>query len=245
MAGAERSGLLLVQFARAPREGSVKTRMTPHLSAAGARDLHCELVDWTCRTLLASGLGDVEIHVAGDTGQPLFECCRALGAAAIVPQQGADLGERMYHAMRGGLARYGTVILVGSDCPGIDGAYLRRAVFALDEAPLVLGPAIDGGYVMIGARSIEPGLFRDIPWGTGEVYARTRAALGRSGARWAELPALADIDRPEDLPLWEALKKAAVGRGAGRRQAVADSPASGCSTKPPARSCSNQAMAVQ
>lgn len=245
MAMVEKRGLLLVQFARAPREGWVKTRMMPHLSAAAARDLHCELVDWTCRQLLASRLGDVEVHVAGDTGQALFERCRALGAAAIEPQQGQDLGERMYHAMRTGLERYASVILVGSDCPGIDAAYLRRAEFALGEAPLVLGPATDGGYVMIGARSVEPGVFQDIPWGTGEVYARTRAALGRSGASWAELPPLADIDRPEDLPLWESLKKRAAGQGAGRRQAVADASASGCSTKPPARFCSNQAMAVQ
>lgn len=207
MGRVERDGLLLVQFARAPLEGQVKTRMIPHLSAAGARDLHCELVTWTCRQLLASGLGDVEVHVAGETGEPLFERCLSLGATAVVGQEGAHLGERMYHAIREGLERYASVILVGSDCPGIDAAYLRRAVFALGEAPLVLGPATDGGYVMLGASAIEPDIFHDIPWGTAEVYARTRAALSGMTTLWAELPALADIDRPEDLPVWEACKR--------------------------------------
>lgn len=214
MARAERDRLLLVQFARSPLEGQVKTRMIPHLTAAAARDLHCELVTWTCRQLLASGLGDVEVHVAGDTCEPLFERCLALGASAVLQQQGAHLGERMYHAIREGLERYASVILVGSDCPGIDPAYLRRAAFALGEAPLVLGPAIDGGYVMIGANAIEPEVFRDIPWGTPGVYARTRAALSRMSMRWAELPALSDIDRPEDLTVWEDLKRT------GRRAAV-------------------------
>lgn len=212
MDGAETGGLLLIQFARSAREGQVKTRMIPHLSAAGARDLHCELVVWTCRQLLASGLGDVELHVAGDTGQPLFAVCRALGVRAVLPQRGAHLGERMYRAIREGLRRYASVILVGSDCPGIDADYLRRATYALDEVPLVLGPATDGGYVMLGARAIEPGLFQDIPWGTGDVCACTRAALGRLGLPWAELPALADIDRPEDLPVWEAFRQAGAGR---------------------------------
>jgi rSAM/selenodomain-associated transferase 1 len=186
--------------------------MMPHLSAAGARDLHCELVRWTCRRLLGSGLGEVEVHVAGEVDQPLFAECRSLGAANIVQQRGAGLGERMYNAILGGLERYRSVILVGSDCPGINAAYLRRAAFALNEAPLVLGPATDGGYVMIGARAIEPDIFHDIPWGTDRVYARTRAALSRKGSVWAELPALTDIDRPGDLPVWEALKRASAGR---------------------------------
>jgi rSAM/selenodomain-associated transferase 1 len=210
----EREDMLLVQFARSPRKGRVKTRMIPHLSAAGARDLHCELVRWTCRRLLSSGLGDVEVYVAGEVDQPLFAECRSMGAAGIARQRGADLGERMYNAIRDGLERYRCVILVGSDCPGIDARYLRRAAIGLDEAPLVLGPATDGGYVMIGARAIEPDIFRDIPWGTDTVCARTRATLSRMGLMWAELPRLTDIDRPEDLPVWEDLKRAGAGRQA-------------------------------
>jgi glycosyltransferase A (GT-A) superfamily protein (DUF2064 family) len=115
----------------------------------------------------------------------------------------------MYTAIASGLDAHGSVILVGSDCPAMDPAYLRRAASALEEVPLVFGPAADGGYVLIGARQIEQSLFRDIPWGSGDVYARTRVAAQQAGLSWAELPCLTDIDRPEDLPAWERLRQAA------------------------------------
>lgn len=197
---------MLIQFARAPLAGQVKTRMIPHLSAAGACALHSELTLWTCRQLLGSGLGKVELSVAGDTQHALFAQCRSLGVSRILRQKGADLGQRMYNAMRCGLARYNRVILVGSDCPAIDADYLRQAVLALDTAPVVLGPAADGGYVLIGARTITQEIFADIPWGSDQVYAKTVAALARVGLGCRELPCQTDIDRPEDLPVWELLQ---------------------------------------
>ena len=198
--------LLLIQFARAPQEGQVKTRMLPHLSASSACDLHCELTLWTCRQLLDSRLGEVELSVAGDTGHALFSQCRAMGVSRVLPQRGADLGERMYNAIQRGLAQYASVILVGSDCPGIDPAYLRQAFAALRTTSVVLGPATDGGFVLIGARELTADVFEGIPWGSGTVYARTVAALERAGLSRAGLPVLSDIDRPEDLPVWEAMK---------------------------------------
>jgi rSAM/selenodomain-associated transferase 1 len=202
---------LLIQFARAPEEGRVKTRMMPYLSASAACELHCELTLWTCRQLLDSGLGEVELSVAGDAAHPLFRRCQALGVARVSQQRGVDLGEKMYNAIRGGLQQHTSVILVGSDCPGIDGDYLRQAVAALHGSPVVLGPAADGGYVLIGARKIEAGVFQSIPWGGDQVYARTQTALKRTGLPWTELPTLSDIDRPEDLPVWEAAKRGANG----------------------------------
>ncbi len=198
--------LLLIQFARAPQEGKVKTRMVPHLSAVEACALHCELTLWTCRQLLDSSLGAVELAVAGDTHHRLFEQCRAMGVSWVTEQCGADLGERMYHAMRRGLAHYASVILVGSDCPGIDPDYLRQAVTALHTAPIVIGPANDGGYVLLGARAITADIFQDMPWGSDQVYAKTCLALARAGLTWVALPYLTDIDRPEDLVVWATLQ---------------------------------------
>jgi len=199
--------LLLLQFSRSPERGRVKTRMIPHLSPAEACDLHCDLTLWTCRRLLEAALGDVEMAVAGDAAHPLFDRCRDLGVKRVSAQRGSDLGERMYNAIREGLASHDGVILVGSDCPGIDAAYLGRAAAALQGSDMVLGPATDGGYVLIGARTITAAIFRGIPWGTGEVFARTRDTLQRLGFNWTELPPLTDIDRPQDLPLWEALRR--------------------------------------
>ena len=193
---------LLIQFAREPVAGQVKTRMMPELSAQQACDLHRELVLWTCGSLLASGLGEVELAVAGDTGDRLFRQCRELGPIRVSRQRGADLGERMYLAIEQGLREHPRVLLVGSDCPAIDASYLGLALDALDEVPLVLGPALDGGYVLIGAREIHPALFRGIDWGSERVFAQSLERLREAGMSWLALPALADIDRPADLKLW-------------------------------------------
>jgi uncharacterized protein len=203
---ANRKDVLLLQFSREPRVGQVKTRMMPHLSAEQACELHCELTVWTCRQLVDSGLGVVELAVAGDKQHALFGHCRDIGANRILRQKGADLGARMYNAMRCALTRYPNVLLVGSDCPAIDASYLQRALEALRRVPVVLGPANDGGYVLIGAREIKPEFFHGIPWGSGQVYERSVAALRRAGFRWEALPPLTDIDRPEDLSDWVALK---------------------------------------
>lgn len=201
--------VLLIQFARSPREGEVKTRLIPHLGAAGACELHCELTRWTCGQLLASELGPVELAVAGGIDHPLFDNCRAQGVNRIYAQQGADLGQRMYHALHAGLARAACVILVGSDCPGIDPEYLQQAVLALCSASVVLGPAADGGYVLIGARRISEAVFSGIPWGTELVFAKTVQALDAARLDWVALPVLTDIDRPSDLPVWDALRRPA------------------------------------
>lgn len=198
--------VLLIQFARSPVVGGVKTRLVPALGEVGACELHCELVRWTCRTLVDAGLGEVELHVSGDAEQALFSDCLGAGAARLLSQRGADLGERMHNAIVGALARADCVLLVGSDCPGIDRDYLASALAALERAPVVLGPALDGGYVLIGARAADPGLFRDVEWGSEQVLAQTVERLRQLGWRWQELQGLADIDRPEDLPVWRALQ---------------------------------------
>jgi rSAM/selenodomain-associated transferase 1 len=221
---------VLVQFARAPCAGQVKTRLIPHLGAAGACELHCELTLWTCRQLLASRLGPVELHVDGDTDHPLFACCRTEGVAVIAPQYGTDLGQRMYHALRAGLERFTSVILVGSDCPGIDPAYLLQATVALRGASVVLGPASDGGYVLIGARCVSEHVFCDIPFGSDQVFVKTVAALERAGMDWVALPELSDIDRPSDLPVWEAAKRNSASAREGHSPAVTPSLQSGVCT---------------
>ncbi len=79
----------------------------------------------------------------------------------------------------------------------------------MHTAPVVVGPATDGGYVLLGVRVICEDLFQEIPWGSDQVYEKTVLALARAGLKWAALPSLTDIDRPEDLPLWEALQRKA------------------------------------
>ncbi|MEM8662127.1 MAG: TIGR04282 family arsenosugar biosynthesis glycosyltransferase [Pseudomonadota bacterium] len=198
---------LLLQFAREPVAGQVKTRMLPQLTAEEASDLHSELVLFTAQRLLTSAVGPVELEVAGDPLHPLFQRCCSLGVADCRPQLGDDLGARMRNALQAGLIRSRKVILVGSDCPALNTRYLSDAAEALESEDIVLGPANDGGYVLVGARRLIGEMFEDIEWGSETVLASTRSRLRAAEVGWSELAALSDIDRPADLPLWEALKR--------------------------------------
>ena len=103
-------------------------------------------------------------------------------------------------AMRHLLERHPFALLAGSDCPALGAAAFRQAAEWLDGgADAVLAPALDGGYVLIGLRRIEPSLFAGMAWGTDRVLAETRRRFGALGWEWRETEALPDIDRPEDL----------------------------------------------
>lgn len=187
--------------------GRVKTRLQPALSPEQACEVHTELVRHTAQVLVASGLGRVQLVVAGDTAHPLFRQCLASGVAQVTAQTGGDLGQRMFNALGDGLLGFQRVVLVGSDCPQLDRDYLEAALTALEACDVVLGPARDGGYVLIAARRVDRYWFADIDWGTGAVYAQTVQRLTDSGAHWRALPSLSDVDRPEDLPLWRAVRE--------------------------------------
>ena len=215
--GAERSGLRLIQFTREPVPGQVKTRMLPALQPEAASDLHRELTLWTLRELCQYGHRPVELSVAGDPHHVFFDSCRQIGDVTVTTQVEGDLGERMHAALLAGLAASRKVILVGSDCPGIDGEYLRGAELALDSDEVVLGPALDGGYVLIGVRSVQRAWFEGIAWGGNTVYRDTTARLQGTGTRFSALAPLADIDRPEDLELWRSIKGGENASGARAR----------------------------
>ena len=107
----------------------------------------------------------------------------------------------MAAALEGALTRHRQVVLIGSDCPLMDAAYLEEAFSTLAGGhDMVLGPAEDGGYVLIGtAVPLPGGLFEDIDWGTDRVLAQTRTRIQALGISHRELPVLWDLDRPTDL----------------------------------------------
>jgi len=187
-------------FARASVPGEVKTRLIPALGEAGAAALHRRLVSHCLRAARDSRLGPVELWCAPGVDDVFFrECERRLGVS-LRSQQGGDLGERMQGAFESALARSRRAILVGSDVPALSPRYLRDADRALAEGEdAVVGPAEDGGYVLIGLSRADAELFRGIPWGGPEVLAETRRRVAALAWRLRELPALWDVDRPEDL----------------------------------------------
>ncbi len=189
----------LLVFARPPVPGRVKTRLIPVLGAEAAAALYGRMLDRILTT--ASRFRAAEAELWCDTDLPIGEDCRELAAGfgiSLHCQQGGDLGARMHHALAAAPSEAGAV-LIGSDCPAYSVDYLSLAFAALRDHDAVLGPALDGGYVLIGVKRSQPRLFQDILWGGSEVMEQTRERLRELNWRWAELPALRDVDRPEDL----------------------------------------------
>jgi len=199
-ASAAEAGCRVIVFARAPQPGKVKTRLIPALGAAGAAALYRRLVLHAIEAAKGADLGPLELWCSPDASRPFFlDCARRFGVS-LHPQAEGDLGERMRQALVAVLGRSARAILVGSDIPALSAQYLRDADRSLaDGCDVVIGPAEDGGYVLIGLKRCDPELFREIPWGGPSVLAETRRRIARIGLRCRELPALWDIDRPEDL----------------------------------------------
>jgi len=123
-------------------------------------------------------------------------------------QRGADLGQRMYAALQRALRDAEFALLIGTDCPVMTGDYLDQACRQLQTGKdLVVGPAEDGGYVLIGARHGYSELFESIPWGTAEVLQATRERAQSLGLRYAELAVLWDLDTPADLARWRTQQR--------------------------------------
>ncbi len=185
---------LIQIFARAPEPGKVKTRLIPALGERGAAELQLRLLRRTVAMAAASRLAPVQLWCASSVDHPVF-------VETGLPRQrqrGADLGARMAHALAVGLRTAQRVVLIGSDCPVMDVAYLHAAIEALSDREAVLGPAEDGGYVLIGLRR-RADLFTGVDWGSERVLAQTRERLAAAGLGWQELATLWDVDRPADL----------------------------------------------
>ena len=193
---------LVMQFAKWPESGRVKTRLMPELGEQGALEAHIALSLAVLTRLSASGcevrfMWDRELPAPPESARPIIDRIEMLGIKQGV-QQGNVLGERMEAAIAEGLKEYRKALIVGSDCPSVDGDYIRQAVQALDKADLVLGPSDDGGYVLIGARTHLPGMLESVSWGTDLALAETVARLELVGLSCTQLSPRWDVDEPGD-----------------------------------------------
>ena len=180
-------------FAKAPLAGTVKTRLIARLGEAGAARLHEQLVERALATTRAVENATVTLWIAGD-----WPAADALGVSHR-PQSGADLGARMLDAITQTLTKAEAIVVVGADCPAMTPAHIEQAFTELLSHDVVVVPATDGGYVLIGMRAPHRRLFEDVSWGTPQVTSATRARCAQLGLRLAELPPLDDLDTPDDL----------------------------------------------
>lgn len=186
-------------MAKAPIAGLAKTRLIPAVGPEGAARLQRRLTHRAVHTALAAGLGPVTLWCAPDVHHRFFRALHLTTGVALREQCTGDLGARMHQAFESTVLQH-PLLLIGTDCPALDGAHLRRAARALlDGCDAVFYPAQDGGYVLVGLNRPRAELFTHIPWSTNKVMTITRHRAHAASLRWREFEPLWDVDLPADL----------------------------------------------
>lgn len=190
----------LILFTRYPEPGRTKTRLIPALGAEGAADLQqrmSEALVARMREFAADCPVSLEIRYDGGSQQAMESW---LPGIPCLPQGDGNLGHRLARAFAQAFAQGAKqVVAIGADCPDLTPAHFAQAFAALDTEALALGPAMDGGYYLIGLNRPAPALFAQIPWGSGEVLSATLKQAQALALTPLLLKPLADVDRPEDL----------------------------------------------
>ncbi len=186
-------------FVKAPAPGRVKTRLAAELGPERAAELYRALGRRVVAACVSPAYGTVVWFAPAGARPAVHDWLTGLGVAAFRAQPRGALGTRLAAAFRrhfdDGARR---AILIGSDCPGVDSALVSRALAALDEHDVVIGPAHDGGYYLIGLRAPARGLFRGITWSTEAVLNQTLTCARQLGLSAALLPMLRDVDTASD-----------------------------------------------
>ncbi|WP_375171182.1 TIGR04282 family arsenosugar biosynthesis glycosyltransferase [Marinobacter sp.] len=200
---------VLMQFAKWPEAGRVKTRLMPELGAGGALQAHITLTLAVLDNLCATGYPvqfwwDRALEPAPEDAELILQNLEQAGLEQCI-QQGGTLGDRMLAALTAALQNHDRAMVVGSDCPSVDPQYVRQALDRLADHDVVLGPSDDGGYVLIGARRVRPGMLDGIAWGTEQVLDQTLARLDQLGLSVGLLEPRWDVDEPADWARFQRL----------------------------------------
>ena len=183
----------LIIFVKNPIPGQVKTRIARTVGDAKAVDVYTHLLRYT-QQLIESFLGQRVVYY-GDFINP----DDGWNAYDKQLQTSGDLGERMANAFQEQFAAGADkVVIIGSDCLAITPDHLTRAFRALDTADIVIGPATDGGYYLLGMKQVHPFLFQGMPWSQPELRQLTELAILQHGFTFAPLETLTDIDEWSD-----------------------------------------------
>jgi len=196
----------LIIFIKAPVPGYCKTRLIPFLSAEAASEFYKTLVETCFKNIQLITDTDISIYTYPDINDPFINQLRQQHTTTCHLQAGENLGNRMFNALDTSLKTYKKSVLIGADCPVLDKSYLDVAFKALDQHDMVLGPAEDGGYVLIGATKIEHHLFNNINWGTASVLQQSLNNAHKEKYKTHLLNTLWDVDTPEDYIKYQDLK---------------------------------------
>src|SRR6056297_1032747 len=198
--------LAIIIFTRYPKPGQTKTRLISLLGQVGAAELHQHILEHTIKQA-DKGCDELPVHrIISFNGGNQTKMNHWLGPDGdYFQQQGKDLGENLRQTMEYAFDKnFRKVLLVGSDIPGIRSAILKKGFRFLNDKDMVLGPAADGGYYLIGMHknAYTSGFFNGINWGLSSVLEETITLAQKSDLSYSLLEKLHDIDTPEDLNWW-------------------------------------------
>jgi len=198
---------VILIFSKAPVVGQVNTRLVPYITAEQAANLHEELAHDRLKMCTSADLCDVQLWCSPDTEHQFFSDCRQRYGVQLHSQSGNDLGERISGALKVLLGQYKKIIIIGTDAPALEIDSIDSSINELEHSDIVLVPAEDGGYVLIGASKHHQDLLIDVPWGSESVLANTVRNIKRLGLEYSLLGKCWDVDRPEDLERYMALRQ--------------------------------------
>jgi rSAM/selenodomain-associated transferase 1 len=191
----------LIVFVKAPIPGDVKTRLIPYLTSNEAADLYkCFVTDVLKNASCISSLAKLSVAYQAHPKASDLSWLGKKSAHDLFRQDGRSLGERLTHAFGVAFGRgVKQVVIIGSDSPNLPKAYLEQAFDALNEADVVLGPATDGGYYLVGLSRPCLRLFEDVTWSSDQVFELASRNAVKSGYTLRILPTHYDIDTIDDL----------------------------------------------
>lgn len=189
---------LIIIFAKFPARGMAKTRLQPALGLEGASLMARQLLLHTIEQALATG-SSVELCVSPAPNDPCWQTLNLPESLQWSAQADGDLGLRMLTASQQALSKFEQVLLIGTDCPSLTEKLIQGAAHQLQQFDMVMIPASDGGYVLLGFKQIQADLFSDIEWSTASVAVVTRQRIKALNWTLALLDPLHDIDEPKDL----------------------------------------------
>ena len=203
----------LLVFTKAPEPGVSKTRLIPVLGAAKAAAAHETLALRTLDAIAGLTEEGYEVSLWSPVVHPTLDRWANRFGLPLYLQVVGDLGRKMQQGLASVLECGATqALLIGSDCPVMTTEYIRQASAALQTSDLVLGPAEDNGYVLIGCKRPHPELFANITWGSDKVLAQTLERAEQLMLSVTLLEMMWDVDRPEDWARFQRLKNGPVGR---------------------------------
>ena len=186
-------------FAKPPCPGLVKTRLIPDIGADKATRVYRYCLEYTLEVARESGL-EFQLYLSEASDDELLQDDEHF------LQKGADLGARMFNAIKEMLTTSTDgAIIIGSDCLDISCNHLHQAAQALADHELVFLPAVDGGYALIGCTAIDPRLFHNVSWSSNQVLKQTLTNAERLGYRVSLLETVRDIDTLQDLEQYPEL----------------------------------------